>query len=907
MSEQYDIARRYTEAGLSVLPVKTDGSKAPDIHAWTDLQNRIPTAEELLQWYGNGHKRGIAIIAGAVSGNLEIIDCEGGSPIGEWKETVQRMGHGDLLNHLAVVVTPSNGVHLYYRCSSIGKNQKLAMRPDGSSGRPKVIFETRSEGGYVLAPGCPPECHATGNEYRLAAGDLMNIPTITPEEREVLLSAARSFDMMPIKAIKAGPAHYESTGGTGDRPGDHYSRATSWAQLLEPHGWKQVFSRGEVTYWRRPGKDQGISATTGHGGHDILYVFTSSTAFEPGTGYTKFTAYAILVHNGDYDAAARELGARGFGKKQEEDFSSLAQAAEALKERQAQTGQVAEWQTSGPVPAPAAEQPGTPATGQQAGPAEVLPSISEVVRALEQLTADSTGEQADGILRQFAKAAGKSDGVRKAAIRMAAVQALKDKKIPGIARLIDCALGLAEKASEEEEGDRLVFPETEPWEEEVDGHLLMNDMLSLLKRFLVLPPHADLTIALWILFTFTVEKQETAPILAILSATKRCGKTRTEEILSGLVNKACLSSSISAASLFRTIDKYSPTILIDEFDAGAAGNEDLRCIINSGWRKKTAIVVRTVGDDHEPRAFRCFGPKVIAGIGSLPGTVEDRSIIVQMKRKTAAEKVDRLIYAKVAPELQVLNRKIKRWVDDHLDGCAWAFVDPPAKLNDRQADNWSPLLSIAKELGQEWLDRTISASLVLSGNQEEESEDNRDILLLGDIRSIFDAEGTDCLHTATICKRLIALEDRPWADYKNGKPISGYFLPKVFQKFGIKRKSLRQNGKTNWGYSRDSFEDAFCRYLPPVTDQKQEKEKNCLKNDFLSVTSVTSEYSCGLTAFSIGDKGESVTDAKSASNPIKTPLSPMSPIEPRKMTEIFSQDQKQAKTTGSKEDQIEYL
>ena len=74
--------------------------------------------------------------------------------------------------------------------------------------------------------------------------------------------------------------------------------------------------RGDVTHWRRPGKDEGISATTNYGGSGLLYVFSTNAApFEADTAYTPFAAYAVLEHSGDFTAAARTLGGQGYGSQ----------------------------------------------------------------------------------------------------------------------------------------------------------------------------------------------------------------------------------------------------------------------------------------------------------------------------------------------------------------------------------------------------------------------------------------------------------------------------------------------------------------------------------------------------------------------------------------------------------------
>src|SRR5262249_30399554 len=133
-----------------------------------------------------------------------------------------------------VVYTPTNGRHVYYRCATIAGNQKLAQHPD-ANGRPKTDVETRGEGGYVLAPSCPLACHPLGKPYVLLDGDLADIPLITPEERAILLNAARSFNtyMPPERPIST---NMSAAGGqaSGARPGDDYAARTSWEEILEP-------------------------------------------------------------------------------------------------------------------------------------------------------------------------------------------------------------------------------------------------------------------------------------------------------------------------------------------------------------------------------------------------------------------------------------------------------------------------------------------------------------------------------------------------------------------------------------------------------------------------------------------------------------------------------------------------
>jgi hypothetical protein len=320
-------ARAYLAAGISVIPIINNGTKKP-IGKWERYQHELATPDQVEAWWQR-QRWGIAGIGGKVSGGREVIDFDDGGLYRPWRELVESQAPG-LVARLPVVQTPTGGYHVHYRCEVVQGNQKLALRPgaDPETGKPKAetLIETRGEGGYVLLPGSPPACHPSGKTYRHVSGPpLTEAPLVTAAEREMLLTSARSFDLIATAAA----ARPEQTGGeVSDRPGDDYKRrGPDWLEILGPHGWQAVHHRGAVTYWRRPGKDDpGWSATTGycHGkdGAELLAVFSSNADPFPGpTGgrncscHTKFDAYARLNHGGDYKAAAKALAAQGYGEQ----------------------------------------------------------------------------------------------------------------------------------------------------------------------------------------------------------------------------------------------------------------------------------------------------------------------------------------------------------------------------------------------------------------------------------------------------------------------------------------------------------------------------------------------------------------------------------------------------------------
>lgn len=309
-------------AGISVVPIRTDGTKQPALSGWRVYQKRRANARELERWF-SGSEPGVAFITGSVSGNLEALDFDCQNTFEAWLRLIQRNPVLQALyEHLSwgyLEATPAGGKHLLYRCDVIAGNQKLASRPSGD--QRKTLIETRGEGGLIIVAPSRGSVHPSGKPYILLRGGVASIRTITAHQRELLFDAARTFDKMPpvdLSSIPPRPPLRLESDADGSRPGDLFNQQASWEEVLIPHGWQLVRKSGGEGYWRRPGKRSlGISATTNHQGYDLLYVFSTSTIFEAEKGYTKFHAYALLNHNGNFTAAARELAEQGYSTLKE--------------------------------------------------------------------------------------------------------------------------------------------------------------------------------------------------------------------------------------------------------------------------------------------------------------------------------------------------------------------------------------------------------------------------------------------------------------------------------------------------------------------------------------------------------------------------------------------------------------
>jgi P4 family phage/plasmid primase-like protien len=322
----HDMALSAVGLGISIVPPREDGSKAPGrqpngSESWSPYQNRLASQAEIDFWYGPA--TGLGLVCGSISGGLELFDFDHGETYRTFVATALGLGGESLIDRIEsgyLELTPGEGVHWFYYSEEIRGSTKLATRPVGP-GQVKTLIETKGQHGYaVIAPSFG-RVHPSGQPYRLMRGSLATIATISSEERDWLWDLAKSFNE---SVREAGPAHEakrdtDRKGGSEDdlSPGDDFNARMKWADILGPLGWVFVYQRGDTQYWRRPGKDQGISATINHNGTDRLHVFTSSTPFEPSQSYSKFGAYTILNHHGDFGAAARALAKEGFGTRRE--------------------------------------------------------------------------------------------------------------------------------------------------------------------------------------------------------------------------------------------------------------------------------------------------------------------------------------------------------------------------------------------------------------------------------------------------------------------------------------------------------------------------------------------------------------------------------------------------------------
>ena len=352
----------------------------------------------------------------------------------------------------------------------------------------------------------------------------------------------------------------------------------------------------------------------------------------------------------------------------------------------------------------------------------------------------------------------------------------------------------------------------EPWDHEVLGGKLLEDIEKVFRRYIVLPEGAGVALALWTLHAWTMDAGDISPFIVLVSPTKRCGKTNSLIVLYYLTPRSELASNITPSALFRYVEEVRPTLLIDEGDSFLKDNEEMRGILNSGHTKTAAHVIRNVevNGEYKPRRFSTWAPKAIATIRTLADTLEDRAIVVQLQRKPKAATVARL-RKRDSEEFATLRRQAARWAHDNFSSLTDPEPSIPEVLNDRAADNWRPLLAIADLAGGAWPKRARDAACILSGEGHDSTSVNVELLI--DIQVAFGE--LDVIRSADLVGKLIADPERPWAEWARGKPITQRQLAGLLRPFVIMPEEVHPAGQPHGkGYKRIRFEEAWEAYLP---------------------------------------------------------------------------------------------
>jgi hypothetical protein len=358
---------------------------------------------------------------------------------------------------------------------------------------------------------------------------------------------------------------------------------------------------------------------------------------------------------------------------------------------------------------------------------------------------------------------------------------------------------------------------------------LLDEVYEQTTAYVALPTsHAAVAITLFISATHAQPAWEHATRLIGKSPLKRCGKTRLLEVCSDLVHQPLRTTNISAAALVRAIDEDDPPCLIlDEADTiftkkrtGDSENaESLRGILNAGHSRGWPYI-RWDPRRNAQEACATFAMAAIAAIGDLPDTIEDRAVVIGMRRRAPGERVKQWRTKRAVPALHALRDRLHSAMRAHLDELENA--DPELPVEDRAADVWAPLVAVADLAGGDWPQRARDACRALTtGDPEADSASER---LLADLQGAFG--GRDQFSTAHLLDQLHALEEAPWSDWF-GNPLTPRGLANLLRPYGVRSRTIRpvegdiaykpgkpaaeQGAK---GYLRADLADPWARYIP---------------------------------------------------------------------------------------------
>jgi Protein of unknown function (DUF3631) len=354
---------------------------------------------------------------------------------------------------------------------------------------------------------------------------------------------------------------------------------------------------------------------------------------------------------------------------------------------------------------------------------------------------------------------------------------------------------------------------------------LLEQVELFTRRYVVLNEPQATASTLWVPHTWAIDAAHATPYLHATSAEPESGKTRLLEVLRELVRAPLFTMNVSDAALFRAIDARKPTLFLDEVDAvfnprarERGTKDDLRALLNSGYRRGGEVLRMGGGNHTTLESYEVFGAKALAGLGSLPPTLASRCLRIELKRRRLDEPVEDFFPEEAAEKASRLRGRLEAWADTATEGLKAARPERIEGLRDRSNEVWRPLLAIAELAGEAWAARARRAALVLASPDKDES--SLGVLLLENVREVFEERHAERLATADLIRLLAGFDESPWGEWwldKDREPSRGAArrLAQLLHPFGIRSKNVRvDETRTPKGYRREDFFDAWERFLP---------------------------------------------------------------------------------------------
>lgn len=378
----------------------------------------------------------------------------------------------------------------------------------------------------------------------------------------------------------------------------------------------------------------------------------------------------------------------------------------------------------------------------------------------------------------------------------------------------------------------MIVPESTEPQTSTSDPLTIDDILCRIeqevRRYCVLPSeHAYVAATLWCAATHMSQRWTCLPRLLINAASSGAGKTRAGQVI-GSMSYSCPGemTTPTPAVLFRMVEKSivefgkPMTLFLDETQEiwkgvknGSETQGAVYQILKTGFGADGSVP-RCVGQGYDIEFFRVGCMAIIAGIGEMPDEIESRGIVIRIKKRAHDEPI----------------KPLRKWQEDKLRTLGRTFTavfdaitdddmpDVPMPVEDRPADVWEPLLTVAELAGGDWSTRAQLACKVMTSEYHDNDDDrSRTVNFLQDIADAFTEYGDEHgnLHKGLLLSYLHLQDDQPWgvANYK----YDGYALRRDLRQFSIKAKgSVRMANRPELGVTSglttDQFADAFKRY-----------------------------------------------------------------------------------------------
>jgi hypothetical protein len=246
----------------------------------------------------------------------------------------------------------------------------------------------------------------------------------------------------------------------------------------------------------------------------------------------------------------------------------------------------------------------------------------------------------------------------------------------------------------------------------------------------------------------------------------------------------------------------------------------LRGILNSGHSRGWPYI-RWDPKSRERDECATFAMALIGGIGDLPDTIEDRAVVVSMRRRASGEPVKQFRRRREIGQLHDLRDRLNAWVTSiagHLE-----LAEPDLPVDDRQADVWESLIAIADAAGGAWPELARAACEELCGTTSSADEGTLGERLLSDLYAVW-RDHEEHVFTTTLIDRLKLIEEAPWEDGWGNppKPLTARRMASLLRPYGVKPRNVWESGPgvQAKGYYRDDLADSWQRYVQAVQASK---------------------------------------------------------------------------------------